>query len=178
MMRGDEAWGARRGEDGPAKSRFCHRAIEVFNRLFGKVAMEANLMRQNIQGHWASIRRRAESGLERMSLACCHEAIEMVVLLVRRFCSQPAPQNDDELNQRFMQSAGLSVIIATVSHAESMGSPYPHRKEDRLRLVREMCSIELPNTGDEYGRVNQVRMGVSMRIASLAADERMMANRR
>lgn len=140
--------------------------------------MDADFKQAMLASNWSSICRRTEVHLEGMSTGWSNEAYKLVAEKVRQFVSQPAPKKDDELHRRFSQDRGLTAIISTVSHIEMMVGKYPARGDDRLHLIKVVCSLALPARSQEYSELHSAISAITMQVSSIAADELMLASRR
>lgn len=139
--------------------------------------MDTNFKHAMLNSNWSSICRRTEVHLAGMSTNWSREVYQVVVEKAREFVALPPPRSDAEVHKRFSQSMGLTSIIACASHVESMLGEYPHRLDDRVRLVKAVCALNLPTTRQEDGEIHSARMAISAQVSSISFDEMSVARR-
>lgn len=98
------------------------------------------LMCQSAQSYSSSMSRRRRFDV----------AAQMISTATGRFCDQPIPQTNEELESRRLQQSALTSRIASICHADTMARMHPAVAQLIFDETKKLC--DRPLGGDENAR--------------------------
>lgn len=121
----------------------------------------------HLETMWTTSLRSVENHATAMASRCDAAFGELIQEVTRRFCSQDAPVNQEELSARQMQVIYVSGVLSQVSHADSMAKITPSATQQILDVIAPHAQQPLPSTQEESARLHAELIAVTSTISAM-----------
>jgi hypothetical protein len=106
-----------------------------------------------INTFWSSACSSVRTFAQGMARMACPEFGELLLQVAERFCSQPCPSTQEELDFLQLQRISVSTFLSTINTNVSMARLHPAATQELYDLAKEFSERPLPTTKEECNQI-------------------------